>query len=305
MGRYYGPPSATDRLDRGHSHFNTYFSLFVLHITPARSPQADKHSEMADAPSRRSLCSPLSADDRERLILEHMPQVKLIARKIHARFPGHVDLDDLISTGVLGLIAAIDRYDPSRGVQLKTYAEYKIRGAILDSVRNLDNASRDDRRRARMIEHAREHVEQQLKRIATPEEVAAELEISLEEYREVLQAVANTTTVSLDAKLPSDETEFSMSFMKFAQATDQTPEDAIADSQLREYVADAVADLAPQEGHIISLLYGRGLTMREAAPLLNLSEWQIQERRRRAIDTLRQLLTERWNLALVPAGEPV
>ena len=95
-----------------------------------------------------------AAEERERLILEHLPQVRLIARRIHERLPESVNLDDLISTGTLGLIAAIDRFDPRHNVKLKTYAEYKIRGAILDSLRGLDWAPRQQRKRSKMVEAA-------------------------------------------------------------------------------------------------------------------------------------------------------
>src|SRR6185312_15960066 len=97
---------------------------------------------------------PLNPLVREQLILDHLPQVRLIARRIHERVPASVSLDDLISTGILGLIAAIDRYDSSQEVKLKTYAEYKIRGAILDSLRDLDWAPRQQRKRAKLIESA-------------------------------------------------------------------------------------------------------------------------------------------------------
>src|SRR5918911_5331222 len=103
-------------------------------------------------------------ETRERLILEHLPQVRLIARRIHDRLPGCVNLDDLISTGIVGLISAIDRYDPSQNVKLKTYAEYKIRGAILDSLRGLDFAPRQQRKRAKQIEAAIASAEQRLHR---------------------------------------------------------------------------------------------------------------------------------------------
>src|SRR5689334_25247899 len=96
----------------------------------------------------------MSAEEREQLILEHLPQVRLIARRIHDRLPESVSLDDLISTGIVGLISAIDRYDPNPNVKLKTYAEYKIRGAILDSLRGLDWAPRQQRKQARHIESA-------------------------------------------------------------------------------------------------------------------------------------------------------
>src|SRR5437763_656212 len=96
----------------------------------------------------------LSETERERLILEHLPQVRLIARRIQERLPENISLDDLISTGVIGLISAIDHFDPTHNVKLKTYAEYKIRGAILDSLRGLDWAPRHKRRQAKQIEAA-------------------------------------------------------------------------------------------------------------------------------------------------------
>src|SRR5690349_23843022 len=103
-------------------------------------------------------------DERERLILEHLPQVRLIARRIQERLPENISLEDLISTGVIGLIAAIDNFDPSHNVKLKTYAEYKIRGAILDSLRGLDWAPRQKRRKAKQIEAAIASAEQRLQR---------------------------------------------------------------------------------------------------------------------------------------------
>src|SRR5947209_6948934 len=117
----------------------------------------------------------VAAEVREKLILEHLPQVKLIARRIHERLPVSVSLDDLISAGVLGLIAAIDRYDASHEVKLKTYAEYKIRGAILDSLRGLDWAPRQQRKRAKLIEAAIAALEQEHHRVPSEEEIATHL----------------------------------------------------------------------------------------------------------------------------------
>src|SRR6478672_12168171 len=115
--------------------------------------------------------------ERERLILEHLPQVRLIARRIQERLPDSISLDDLVSTGVLGLISAIDNFDPGHNVKLKTYAEYKIRGAILDSLRGLDWAPRQKRRKAKQIEAAIASAEQKLQGPATEEDIAAQLEI--------------------------------------------------------------------------------------------------------------------------------
>src|SRR5574340_82633 len=116
-----------------------------------------------------------SAAERERLILEHLPQVRLIARRIHERLPESVSLEDLVSTGVVGLISAIDHFDPALNVKLKTYAEYKIRGAILDSLRDLDWAPRNKRRKAKLIEAAILMAEKKHSRTPNEEEIAAEL----------------------------------------------------------------------------------------------------------------------------------
>src|SRR5438067_6447857 len=123
----------------------------------------------------------LSDSERERLILEHLPQVRLIARRIQERLPESISLDDLISTGVIGLISAIDNFDPGQNVKLKTYAEYKIRGAILDSLRGLDWAPRQKRRKAKQIEAAVASAEQKLQRSPAEEEIAAELGVSIDE----------------------------------------------------------------------------------------------------------------------------
>src|SRR5258708_36199903 len=125
--------------------------------------------------------------ERERLILEHLPQVRLIARRIQERLPESITLDDLVSTGVLGLISAIDNFDPCQNVKLKTYAEYKIRGAILDSLRGLDWAPRQKRRKSKQIESAIATAEQKLKRSPTEDEIAAELDIPLDDNHEWLR----------------------------------------------------------------------------------------------------------------------
>src|SRR5271168_4120678 len=142
---------------------------------------------------------------REELILEHLSQVKLIARRIHERLPVSVSLDDLISTGVLGLISAIDRYDASHDVKLKTYAEYKIRGAILDSLRGLDWAPRQQRKRSKLIEAAISVVEQRLHRTPGEDEVAAQLGVTIEAYHEWLVEIQGLNLGSLEAAAPDDE----------------------------------------------------------------------------------------------------
>src|SRR5512140_612851 len=144
--------------------------------------------------------------EREQLILEHLPQVRLIARRIHERLPDSVALEDLVSTGVLGLIAAIDNFEPAQNVKLRTYAEYKIRGAILDSLRGLDWASRDRRRKAKQIAVAISAVEQLVLRLPTEEEVAGQLALDLVTYRGWLVDIRGLTPSSLERSSDSEDT---------------------------------------------------------------------------------------------------
>src|SRR5690242_17619011 len=141
---------------------------------------------------------PLGANERERLILEHLPQVRLIARRIQERLPENVSLEDLVSTGVIGLISAIDHFDPTHNVKLKTYAEYKIRGAILDSLRGLDWAPRQKRRQAKQIEAAIATAEQQLQRTPTEEEIAIQLGVTIDEYHQWLVEIRGLNVASLE-----------------------------------------------------------------------------------------------------------
>src|SRR5271155_3822554 len=136
--------------------------------------------------------------EREQLILEPLPQVRLSARRIHDRLPESVGLDDLISTGILGLIAAIDRFDPTQNVKLRTYAEYKIRGAILDSLRGLDWAPRQQRKRAKQIEAAICIAEQRLHRSPTEEEIAGQLGLDITEYHSWLVEIRGLNLGSLE-----------------------------------------------------------------------------------------------------------
>ena len=124
----------------------------------------------------------ITAEEREQLILEHLPQVNWIASRIHDKLPANIQLDDLISAGIVGLVAAVDNFDASRNASLKTYAEYKIRGAILDSIRGLDGVPAHKRKRVKVLQQAIKTAEQRLKRTPAEEEIAGELGISLEEY---------------------------------------------------------------------------------------------------------------------------
>src|SRR5229473_1749744 len=156
-------------------------------------------------PSLRPQAVRLSAEEREQLILDHPPQVRLIARRIHDRLPESVSLDDLVSTGIVGLISAIDHFDSSHNVKLKTYAEYKIRGAILDNLRGLDWAPRQQRRRSKQIEAAISRAEQLLHRSPSEEEIAAQLGVNIEEYHDWLVDIRGVNLGSLEASTSEED----------------------------------------------------------------------------------------------------
>src|SRR5947209_17224803 len=125
-----------------------------------------------------------SPRERDALILEHLPQVNWIATRIHEKLPPTVQLDDLISAGIVGLLAAVDNFDPSHNASLKTYAEYRIRGAILDSIRGLDGVPSHRRKHVKQVQGAIKAAEQRLQRTPSEDEIAAELDISVAEYQQ-------------------------------------------------------------------------------------------------------------------------
>ena len=130
-----------------------------------------------------------TTETRDSLVMQHLPQVHLIARRIHRRLPAHISRDDLISSGVIGLLAAIDSFDESRNVQLKTYAERRIRGAILDCLRRTDWTPRNTRKRSKAIKLAIHRCGQRLGRVPLEEEIAAELKIRRTTYRQWLNDI--------------------------------------------------------------------------------------------------------------------
>src|SRR6516165_3201229 len=225
-------------------------------------------------------------DERERLILEHLPQVRLIARRIHDRLPESVSLDDLISTGIVGLISAIDRFDASHNVKLKTYAEYKIRGSILDSLRGLDWAPRQQRKRAKQIEAAISTAEQRLKRTPTEDEIAAQLGLSLEEYYEWLVEIRGLSLGSLEAA--SSEEDQNRDLLRYLSGDEEEwPSRVLERSELQKLLGDAITKMPEIEKAVLSLYYYEELTLREISKIVRLHESRISQLRSQAILRLR------------------
>lgn len=237
--------------------------------------------------------SPLSPEERERLILEHLPQVRLIARRIHERLPDSVNLDDLISTGAVGLISAIDRFDPNLNVKLKTYAEYKIRGAILDSLRGLDWAPRQQRRRHKQIEAAIATAEQRLHRTPTEDEIASELGVTLTEYHDWLVETQGLTLGSLEVSAPDEENGRDL-LNYISDDQEAWPSRIVERKELQRLLAEAIEKMPVIEKTVLSLYYYEELTLREISKVVSLHESRISQLKSQAILRLRAYMEKRW-----------
>jgi RNA polymerase sigma factor for flagellar operon FliA len=236
----------------------------------------------------------VSAEERERLILEHLPQVRLIARRIHDRVPESVSLDDLISTGVVGLISAIDRFDPAQNVKLRTYAEYKIRGAILDGLRGLDWAPRQQRKRSKQIEAAIAEAEQRLHRSPNEEEIAAQLSVPLEEYHEWLVEVRGLNLGSLEDAPPDDDNNKRDLLQFVSDDKEGWPSRLLERSELQRLLADAISKMPDIEKTVLSFYYYEELTLREISKIVKLHESRVSQLKSQAILRLRSYMEKRW-----------
>jgi RNA polymerase sigma factor for flagellar operon FliA len=233
----------------------------------------------------------IDGGERDLLILAHLPQVRLIARRIQGRLPDNVALEDLVSSGVIGLISAIDHFDLSHNVKLKTYAEYKIRGAILDSLRGLDWAPRQKRRRAKQIEAAIGHAEQLHQRISTEDEVAAQLEISLQEYHAWLVETRGLNVASLE-HAPGSPGKNLLHYL--ADSAGSLPSVLMERSELKRVLAAGIDGIPKIERTVLSLYYREELTLREIASVVGLHESRVSQLKSQAILRLRTHLAGCW-----------
>ncbi|HWB96148.1 MAG TPA: FliA/WhiG family RNA polymerase sigma factor [Bryobacteraceae bacterium] len=237
------------------------------------------------------------AAERERLILENLPQVRLIARRIHARLPESVSLEDLISTGIIGLISAIDHFDPQRNVKLKTYAEHKIRGAILDSLRDLDWAPRARRKQARQIEAAILAAGQRYHREPTEEEIAAELKLDLDEYQKWLGEVQGLDLESLEYGEQGQE------LLQFVCDNEEhSPARLMERSELERLLAEAIAGIPKIEQSVLGLYYQEDLSLREITQVMGLPLSRVAQLKTQAVLRLRTYIQKRWTLSPVEAS---
>jgi RNA polymerase sigma factor for flagellar operon FliA len=232
------------------------------------------------------------AASREQLILDHLPQVNWIATRIHERLPGNTTLEDLISIGIIGLINAIDNFDPSFNVKLKTYAEHKIRGAILDSVRGMDGIAPHKRKRLKLVQAAMGALEQRLQRATSEEEIAMELGVPHREYQEWLIELRGISIGSLDAPVSEDDSRSLLSYV--ADCEDNSPALILERSELQKLIQEGLEKLPGPERIVLDLYYRQGQNIREIAPILDVHITRISQIKAQAIIRLRNYIERRW-----------
>jgi RNA polymerase sigma factor FliA len=234
---------------------------------------------------------PLDESQREKLLLEHLPQVQYIARRIHDRVPPQVLLEDLVHAGILGLMDAVKKYDPSKNVQLKHYAEFRIRGAILDSLRQVDWSPRTLRRQARRLEQAISECKAKFKRDPTEPEIAAQLEISLESLQHLLGDLRGLDIGSLQAE--TNEAGFGEDLLQYRAGTDEEdPYHQTLRSEMTTLLGRAVGELPERERQVLALYHYEELTMKEVGAVLGIGESRVSQIHTTALLRLRARLHE-------------
>ena len=229
---------------------------------------------------------------RERLVLAYAPLVKYVAGRMSSGLPSHVEEADLISYGLLGLISAIERFEPEREIKFETFAITRIKGSIIDELRSLDWVPRSVRARAREIEKANAKLENELQRAPTDQEIADRLELTLDEFQDSLMRISNSSVVALDELWTvSDASGDQVSLLdtiQDPQAIDPAREmDA---TEMKDRLADAIARLPEREKLVVALYYYENLTLREIGEVLGVTESRVSQLHTKAVLRLKSRL---------------
>jgi len=230
----------------------------------------------------------------DQLIMEHTPLVKYIAHKIALRVPPHIEVGDLIDAGIIGLIDAIKKYNPARDVKFRTYAEFRIRGAILDELRSLDWVPRSIRSMLGKLEGTHLTLEQRLGRPATDEEVAEEMEMEMEDFYDLLRQAGRVSVTSIDQSWNDKDSRRTVADVLEDQSGN-TPFEKFCTNETRDLLAKAINELPGKERLVISLYYYEELTMKEIADVLDLTESRVSQIHTKAILTLKKKVNRAMN----------
>jgi RNA polymerase sigma factor for flagellar operon FliA len=243
---------------------------------------SDSASGGAGAPSALDAMTP---EERDRLLVEHLPTVRYLARRIHERLPQHVELDDLISAGVVGLIDAFSKFDHGKKVQFKSYAQFRIRGAILDSLRTLDWSPRELRRKGRAVEEAIRASTQRLGRAPNESEVAHAMSLDLLEYQTLLGELKGLEIGSLHMERSEDSGDDELSYVPGPVEDD--PLFRCLKGEMKQRLTDAIDELPEKERMVLTLYYYEELTMKEIGLTLGVVESRVSQIHSSAVVRLR------------------
>jgi RNA polymerase sigma factor FliA len=231
---------------------------------------------------------------RDRLILTYAPLVKYVAGRVGSGLPAHVDEEDLVSYGLLGLMGAIDRFDPSRDIKFETFAIARIKGAIIDELRSLDWVPRSVRSRARDIERAMADLERELHRAPTDEELSEKLGVTVDELDDSLTDISRSSIAALDElwTISGSSGGDQVALIDTIEDTSgPDPQGALAQTELREALGEAIARLPEREKLVVTLYYYEELTLREIGEVLGVTESRVSQLHTKAILRLKAHLS--------------
>ncbi|PCJ20371.1 MAG: RNA polymerase sigma factor WhiG [Candidatus Cloacimonadota bacterium] len=258
---------------------------------PSANPEKDDSSDTRDLLLWTKYKGTGDPKCRDELILKFSPFVKYVAGRMAVNLPNNVEYEDLVSYGVFGLMDAIEKYDPGRAVQFKTYAKTRIRGAILDELRVLDWTPRSVRQKAKRLEKAYAHLESEFGREAKDEEVAEYLEITVDELKKLLEETRQSLVLSLDETDPNSENSGQSRLNFFEDTNTPTPEQRATNKEVKKMLAESINKLSDRERLVVTLYYFEELTSKEIGSILGVSDSRVSQLHTKAILRLRGRLS--------------
>jgi len=234
----------------------------------------------------------MTPDEKNRLVVEYSPLIKFIAQKIASRLPANIELDDLISSGVIGLMDAIDKWDPTRDNKFKTYAEFRIRGAILDELRAQDWVPRSIRDKAKVLDKTIVQLEAELGRMATDEEISKALNINVDEYHDLINQVRPVSLLSIDEAQTFSSTD-KKSILNLLEGTKlHNPHTQLNLKIVKNYITTAIEELPERQRLVLSLYYYEDLNLKEIGKVLRVTESRVSQLHAQAVTRLRNKLSQ-------------
>lgn len=226
---------------------------------------------------------------RHQLILDYSPLIRFVAQRIAARLPPSIEIDDLISSGVIGLMDAIEKYDPNMFNKFKTYAEFRIRGAILDELRSQDWIPRSVRNKAKVIERAHAELEQKLSRPATHKEVCESLGMEISDYHELVSRVKSVSLLYADEPFSGQDAP-RKNLLETIEHPSKTPQDQLDDKTEKSVLVEQIESLPHKQRLVLSLYYYEELNLKEIGKILNVTESRVSQLHTQAVERIRTRL---------------